>query len=56
MAGKGHEHAFRASTAYGSIAPKAATPVLPIGRGTKPPALFGEPVDQHVEEQPDLGA
>ena len=48
--------AFQACGRIGSSAPKAATPVLPIGRGTKPPALFGEPVDQHVEEQPDLGA
>ena len=35
---------------------KAATPVLPIRHGIKPALLFGEPVDQHIEEQPDLGA
>ena len=35
---------------------KATTPVLPIRHGIKPATLVGEPLDQHVEEQPDLGA
>jgi hypothetical protein len=52
----GQSSAFVDQPNSGRSAPKAATPVLPIGRGIKPPALLGEPVDQHVEEQPDLGA
>jgi len=40
----------------GRDATKAATPVLPIRRGIEPALFFGEPLDQHVEEQPDLGA
>jgi hypothetical protein len=52
----GLEEPLQMQTLSDREAPKAATPVLPIGRGTKPPALFGEPVDQHVEEQPDFGA
>jgi hypothetical protein len=35
---------------------KATTPELPIRHGIKPVLLVGEPVHQHIEEQPDLGA
>jgi hypothetical protein len=52
----GHLQASVARPIFDCSAPKAATPVLPIERGIKLALLFGEPVDQHVEEQLDFGA
>jgi hypothetical protein len=42
------EATFTEARGIDGDAPKAATPVLPIGRGIKPALLFGEPVEQHV--------
>jgi hypothetical protein len=72
MAGMGHEDAFprrrlsarcrfsqetfAGTRGNGRDAPKPAISVLPIRRRIKPALLFGEPIDQHVEEPPHLGA
>jgi hypothetical protein len=56
MAGIGAQLTLSESRLSDRFAPKAATPVLPIRRRIEPALFFGEPLDQHVEEQPDLGA